>query len=799
MNTSIPAISSEWRYHFLGAGGIGMSALALELHRRGIAVSGSDAHSSTVLDALAAAGIPVQVGHHRKLLENAQAVVFSSALKPNHPVWQEVAKLGLAKFHRSEMLAALTQGKRLLAVTGTHGKTTSTAILACALEACGTDPLVFLGGELAGWAGSGNLRPGQGTFCICEADESDGSLVKLSPQGILLTNIDADHLDVHGSLESLQNVLQTFVQRLSADGILAYCSNDTRSVALAGKLPPFIQQVSFGQGNNADVSLKWKPLATGGMHLTLAMGDEHYQLHSPLLGQHNAFNLAGAFALARSLQLPAEKLIAGLEAFGGVRRRQERLGTLDNLLLMDDYAHHPTEIQATLQSIKGLHEGPLVVVFQPHLYSRTRQLSKEFAQALSLADEVLLTPIYAAREEPIPGVSSADIARYMTPKPQLLKHWKDLLPQLLQGRWTKGLMITLGAGDITELGRMALKQAAAADNPAACETSNSKSSSYLPTTSDESSGTQPIWGKSLQETLQHSTLRWNESLAAKTSLKVGGPAKCLAEINSKEDLHALMQWLKKHRQAWWVMGKGSNLLVKDEGLDGVAVRLGKALQAISITGNCVHAGAGLSNAAFVEKCRAAHLGGVEFLSVIPGSIGGAVFMNAGAHGSETASFLSRVWLCHTGGQIEVWQANKSPAGIPAVSASPTGFGYRSSPFKRGAIIYAVEFNLQPTAPAEARRRQKDMLAWRKHHHPKGANCGSVFKNPPGHTAAQLIDQAGLKGLTIGGAQVSTQHANFIINTNKASASDILQLIQKVQQQVLQHSGIQLELEVQILP
>ncbi len=792
MSTTMPIISLDWRYHFLGIGGIGMSALAMELHRRGVHVSGSDIEPSSVLESLRAAGISTQIGHRGDLFSNANAVVFSSALKADNPIWQEVKKLGILKFHRSEMMAALTQGRRLLAVTGTHGKTTSTAALACSLESCEQDPLVFLGGNLSKW--SGNFRSGEGPFCVCEADESDGSFLKLSPQAILLTNIEADHLDIHGSMETLEAVMQDFIKRLPADGILVYNLDDPRVKALAERMPA-TKSVSFGMDKRADVCLQWQSLGIDGTELRLKLATGEHQFRSTLRGQYNALNLAGAFALANSMQLPIDKIIEGLEKFSGVDRRQQQLGKLGNLVLMDDYAHYPTEIQKTLASLKGLYPGPLVVAFQPHLYSRTKHFAKEFAQALNLADEVLLTPIYSAREQPLPNVSAANIAHWMKHKPQLLSHWKDLIPPLLNNRWSEGLFITMGAGDITKLWHRVLAETSSPPSTATTSTATTSTATTSTATPPTATKEEPTWGVSLRDVLSDSTICWHEPLASKNSLRIGGKALCLVDVNSQSDLQALMGWLGRTEVPWWVLGKGSNLLIKDEGLAGVVIRLGRGMQTLSVKGNRVRVGAGLANAAFVEKCRAVNLGGMEFLSVIPGSIGGAVKMNAGAHGGEIAKFLSRVWLCLPRGKIQEWQANE-----PKLKTKNGGrFSYRSSPFSSSSVIYAAEFELLSTTPTKAKQQQQEMLAWRKKHHPRGANCGSVFKNPTGDTAAQLIDRAGLKGLTIGGAKVSTQHSNFIINVNKSSASDVLNLIKKVQQEVLNHSGIQLETEVQVLP
>jgi UDP-N-acetylmuramate--alanine ligase len=458
------SVNPAWHYHFLGIGGVGMSAVAQILHRRGVRVSGSDAADSPTLRRLAAGGIAVCVGHDPGALREADAVVYTPAVPPRHPIWEEVRRLGLPRIHRAELLGALTAGLRTLAVAGTHGKTTSSAALGWALERAGWDPTIVVGG-LVEQFGGGNVRVGGGAWCVVEADESDGSFVHLSPEAILLTNVEADHLDHHGSLENVVAAFRAFTARLAPGGVLVYCADDPAAAALARQHPG--RSLGYGAGAGAAVRVAVRGMRPGAMELELTEGAARHRLTSRLGGAHNALNLAGVFALGRAVGLPAEPLLAALAEFGGVARRQQFLGHCTPpggrpFALFDDYAHHPTEIRATLEMFLAVHGAPLTVVFQPHLYSRTAQFADAFAAALRPAAAVFVTEVYGAREQPLPGVSGRMIVERLAghPRARFVPTWEELVPRLLGAEAPSKLLLTLGAGDITGLGPALLRACA---------------------------------------------------------------------------------------------------------------------------------------------------------------------------------------------------------------------------------------------------------------------------------------------------------------------------------------------------
>jgi UDP-N-acetylmuramate--alanine ligase len=445
-----PRLNPQWHYHFLGIGGVGMSAVAEMMHRRGIRVSGSDTQESDLVTRLRGLGIPVTVGHTPEALGDANAVVFTPAVAPQHPIWEEVTRRGLPRLHRIEALAGLTANATTIAVSGTHGKTTTTAALGLALMAAGVDPTVLVGGQVTQFDGS-NVRVGSGQWWVTEADESDGSFVHLSPSAILVTNIEADHLDHHGSVDEIEATFRRFLRRLDAKrGVLVACADDPAAASLfhPGRT------VTYGTAPSATVKVRVRSMRPGAMDLELTQADRTWTFTSKLVGRHNALNLAGAFAMGLALDLTETRVIQGLASFAGVERRQTYIGRAAGLEIFDDYAHHPTEIRATLELFHSVYGVPVTVVFQPHLYSRTAHFAQEFAAALQPAARVFVTDVYGAREAPMPGVSGRLITDCLAGHPHVafVDTWQELVPRLLNGEAEPGLLLTLGAGDITGLG-----------------------------------------------------------------------------------------------------------------------------------------------------------------------------------------------------------------------------------------------------------------------------------------------------------------------------------------------------------
>jgi UDP-N-acetylmuramate--alanine ligase len=389
-------LQATHRYFFVGAGGIGMSAIAQVMLARGFRVGGSDAKASAPLARLQALGAEVSVGHDGALVRSDDVLVVSDAIKADNPELLAAQALGLTIYKRADVLAALTNMSQGLAVSGTHGKTTTSGMLTAITLAAGMNPTCILGGELP--ALGGNARVG-GDLTVVEACEAYNSFLALHPHAAIITNIEVDHLDFHGTPEHLFASFRQFLGQVRA---LAVLNGDDPRLREMGALAP--RTVTYGLHDDCDyriteVVLGPAPtfaLCHGGRRLGICT------LQVP--GMHNVSDAAGAAALALELGASWEAVVQGLAAFGGMRRRFERLGMIGAVAVVDDYAHHPTEIRATLAAARLAFPGRVVAVFQPHLYSRTRDLLEEFAEALSAADAVLVAPIFAAREAPMPGI-----------------------------------------------------------------------------------------------------------------------------------------------------------------------------------------------------------------------------------------------------------------------------------------------------------------------------------------------------------------------------------------------------------
>jgi UDP-N-acetylmuramate--alanine ligase len=451
-----PMVELEKHVHLIGIGGAGMSGIARILLARGTVVSGSDAKDSRTVLALRALGADVAVGHDAAHLPDAPAtVVVSSAIRETNPELAAARERGLPVVHRAQALAALTAGRRLAAVTGTAGKTSTTSMLTVAMQHCGLDPSFAIGGDLAA-SGSG-AHEGSGDVFVVEADESDASFLAFSPTVAVVTNVEADHLDHYGSPEAYVAAFDEFLGRIVPGGTLVACADDPGAAALAARADARgIRVRRYGRAAAADARLvDFRPDGTGARIVLFHEGREHL-LRLAVPGEHMALNALGALLAGAELGAEPEALLAGLAAFDGVRRRFEFRGRAAGVAVYDDYAHHPSKVAAQLRAARQVVDGHgrVVVAFQPHLYSRTRDFAAEFGTALGIADEVVVLDVYGAREDPQPGVSGALVADAVPLPPERVRfvpHWEDV-PAVVAGIATAGdLVITMGAGDVTVL------------------------------------------------------------------------------------------------------------------------------------------------------------------------------------------------------------------------------------------------------------------------------------------------------------------------------------------------------------
>jgi UDP-N-acetylmuramate--alanine ligase len=440
--------------HFVGIAGAGMSALAELFTLRGVVVTGCDAHPDNAPD-LARLGIHVQNGHSTAHAESARALVVTSAVAKDHPELARARELGLPVVRRAEALGEATAGSTLVGVAGTHGKSTTTVMTTEALVAAGQDPTGYVGARVTSWGG--NLRAGDPARFVVEADEYDRSFLALSPTVAVVTNLEADHLDIYADLDDL---VRTFARYASGARYIVLCADDDGANRLP--TPPTAEVIRYGIGS-PDARLRAVSLRREGLGTTFEVLYDGASLGEVTLavpGEHNVRNALAALAAGIALGATVPDMAPGLAAYRGVERRFQILGEIDGALIVDDYAHHPTEVRATIEAARGAApERRLVVAFQPHLFSRTRDFAPEFAEALVRADAVYLADIYPAREQPMQGVTSRLIADAMAAagRAPVWTGGCDRLGAALTDTIRPGdLIVTMGAGDVTRVGHALL-------------------------------------------------------------------------------------------------------------------------------------------------------------------------------------------------------------------------------------------------------------------------------------------------------------------------------------------------------
>lgn len=751
------------RLHLLGIGGAGVSALAMVCRSWGAQVSGCDRSDSEYAALVRRAGIDVQLGHDAAHVRAGTEVVASSALPADHPELARARELECRVWLRGELLGELTRLRpETVVVAGAHGKSTTTGMLAVAATALGLDPAAALGATIPGLGPDGaptNVLTGAGPFLV-EGDESDRTLLHLTPRVAVVTNIERDHHHTFATDEE--------VERLFAEWI----RSQRPEVLVAGPGPALDRLVE----------------ATRGTCRVVRFGDDEREVEAvaarlAVPGRHNALNALAAMHALR--ELPAgrvfgdEQVLDALAGFGGVGRRFEQHGEARGVLVVDDYAHHPTEVAATIEAATGRARergGRVLVAFQPHLYSRTQALAEEFAEALARADRVWVLPIYGAREEPVEGVTERLVADRLVELAPLVYAGRGVddpatgeVATIVGEAMDGDLLITMGAGDVTQLAPRLLEGIEQATLDA------------------------PDW------------IERDVVLARSTTIGTGGPARYFAKVETEERLGAALAWAREQGLPVAVVGLGSNSLVSDGGFDGLALRLAGDLSRIEVDADRARLvmGGGASLAAAVRLCREAGLSGFEFACAIPGTAGGALKMNAGAYGGEMRDVLLRARLVGSTGSREV---------VPA----DLDMRYRHTNITWSEVVSEVELALSRDEPEAIKQRIKEMQARRSDSQPRAARSfGSVFQNPsaapgtPGIAAeafdgdrllgaGALIERAGLKGHRIGGARISPKHGNFIENDEQGTTADIVALIELARATVREHFGVELHTEVHLL-
>jgi UDP-N-acetylenolpyruvoylglucosamine reductase len=727
----------EQNYLFIGAGGMGMAPLACWMSQAGNSVCGYDAHlQERVRHWLVAAGVSLEDFIFPEQITRFSTVVYSSAVKQSHPLLVAAREAGLRCLRRGEMLAEIARRKRFIAVAGSHGKTTTSGMIAHGLRLSGISADYILGGLSA----DANMPPAScsgSDWLVAEVDESDGTIDGFSPAVTLVLNVDWDHADRYGDASKLDEAFT---------GLL----NRTQETIL---LPE-----AFHLHSSGPATVHRYDGAT-----------QRMQLDAPPRGRFNQKNGDAAAAVLSLFEHALKR--DTLASFPGMARRQSVLYRDDSLTIVEDYAHHPTEVDALIECLRSNEpDQKLVVVFQPHRYSRTRQFKAAFAKSLQAADEVYLLPVYAAHEAVLAGGETLDLANAFTGQPPVeLKMSLQEIPLLAATiRETPTQLAFVGAGNIEEFAG-AFASWMRAESAGEARPIDAAFVDYL-----------------RARLSPDCTLKREEPLANKTTIRIGGAARFYAEPANLSDLHVLLRTAELFKLKTFCVGRGSNLLVSDHGFDGLVIRFSAIgwRRVTSLGQGRIWAAAG---GRLKEICgfAAKHgLGGFEFLEGIPGSVGGALRMNAGAMGSWMFDVVERVQFIDEHG---IYQD---------LPKSAFHFGYRKvEEISRGIALGAVLCSVDSDTEASIRGRIESYSSSRKESQPRGASAGCIFKNPEGNFAGKLIDELGIKGLRVGAAEVSEVHGNFIVNHGGASAADVIELVRQIRAKVKSESGYILEPEV----
>ena len=468
MNVDLRALARTGAVHFMGISGAGMSALAELVVRGGGTVTGCDLRLGAAADALRARGVTIHRGHDAAHISDASALVMTSAIPATHPEVIAARDRGIPVLKRAQALGSLVNRAVVLAIAGTHGKTTTTAATTAILDAAGLDPTGIVGGRMAAWGGG--LRAGRDEIFVVEADEYDRSFLTLRPAAAVITSIEADHLDIYGDLAGVETAFVEFADSVKTDGIIAVCSDDDGARRIAARVSGPARLLTYGTGKDAD--LRAVNVRQNGRMMTFDLEEQGERLGTLTLGApgvHNVQNALAAFAVARHAGATFDAARTALHSFSGVSRRFQELGTAQGITVIDDYAHHPTEVAATIATARGTYPGRrIVAAFQPHLYSRTREHAVAFGRALAGADVVWVSDVYPAREAPIEGVSGELVSRAAEAAGSTQVHYAVTLDEMARALRDElrenDVLVAMGAGDIDEMAHSlhdAIAQAAA--------------------------------------------------------------------------------------------------------------------------------------------------------------------------------------------------------------------------------------------------------------------------------------------------------------------------------------------------
>lgn len=743
------------RVHLIGVAGSGMSGLALLLLGMGHKVSGCDRVSSRETERMQGLGLQFFSPHTAESVEDAEVVVYSSAIREENVAMAAAKRLGIPTIRRAECLAAILHCKDGVVISGTHGKTTTSAMSAHLLRRGSVSPSHYVGAEIpvlgtnAHWDETGELM-------VAEGDESDGTLALYAPKHAVVLNVEEEHLDFYRGIDHIKEVFTTLLDQTS--GSVIFCKECAVATELCGARE---NSVSYGWSDADYVAENVKEQGGIVAFDVVRSGELLGRVELGVPGRHNALNALAALAVAEAGGVSFDLASRALSTFAGAKRRFETKYLSKRLRLVDDYGHHPTEVEATLQTARSLEPKRIVVLFQPHRFSRTQKLADDFGRVLQGADRVFVTDIYPASELPIEGVTGQTIVDAVhangDTKAEVVGGVGSAHHAVGNALRDGDLLITLGAGNVHEAGTKIARDMTVLEELAReSEESDLKAVLYEPMR-------------------KHSTML------------VGGPAQMWVEPSTFEGFANVVGYCRARGIPVRVLGRGSNLLVRDGGIRGVVVHPGRGVFGeVSVEGDLVTAGAGVRFKKVAGVAEKAGVGGFEWMEGIPGNVGGGLRMNAGAMGTETFDQVVEVTFLDEDGEVRT-------RGREEILSS-----YRNVPELRRNFALQAVFRGVRCGAEEIRGRMVESSEKRRSSQPLAASAGCIFKNPEVMPAGMLVDALGMKDMGVGHARVSLEHGNFIVNDGKATAEDVLGLIEEIKMKARDEKGVELETEVQII-
>jgi len=744
------------RIHLIGVAGSGMSGLASLLMGMGHEVSGSDRVTTIETERLEGLGLRFFCPQCPEEVEGADLVVYSSAIREGNVAFDEARRRGILLVRRAEALSAIMDRCRGIVIAGTHGKTTTTAMAAHVLRSGGVRPSHYVGAEIP-LLGTNAHWEGDESYFVAEGDESDGTLALFRPDHALILNIEEEHLDFYSGIEEINDVFETLLNQTR--GFFIYCGDDPGATEVCSRRE---HAISYGWNRSCDYAATDVVEKRGTSSFeVLHRGARLGEIELGIPGRHNVLNALGVVALANELGTSFAVIRAALGTFRGARRRFECKYRNADFLIYDDYGHHPTEIEATLATARSLVPKRLLCVFQPHRFSRTKLLQDQFGNCFHAVDELTVTDVYPASETPIPGISGETICDAVR------KHEAcsvQSVPDLAAARFAVGnrlqagdLLISLGAGNVHEITAAIARDltilkelAGVLDEPEAC-------------------------------------LKLYEPMNRHTTIRIGGPAQFWVEPQTVAGMARLLGFARERNLPIRVVGRGSNLLIRDGGIPGLVIHPRRGdFDAVRVQGTLIEAGVGARLKKIASAAQMGGLGGFEWMEGIPGNLGGAIRMNAGAMGVETFDQIVSVTYIDTDGSVRTKRKEE------------IDHHYRNVPEFTANYVVSALLTGQADRPEAIQERLDASKKKRKATQPIAASAGCIFKNPELCGAGQLVDELGLKNRRVGKARVSEIHGNFIVNEGGATAREVLDLIAEIQAVARKERGIELETEVQIL-